>query len=377
MRVVIAPDSFKGSLGAAEVAAAIASGWRSVRPEDDLALFPQADGGEGTMDAVADAVPGATLHDAGLVTGPDGRPTPGSWLQLPDGTAVVELAQMSGLPLMRELDAMEATTRGLGEVIGQAVDAGATRLLVGLGGSASTDAGAGALRALGLELRDEFGDPVPDGGGHLRAVATVGASGLRPLPPITLLTDVTAPLLGPTGAAAVFAPQKGADAIQVVQLDDALEHFAEVLAVAGLAGDTTVPGTGAAGGTGFGFTAVCGARIEPGADALAKLTGLPAAIDGADVLLSGEGRFDDQSLTGKVVGQLLARAESAGVAAGVIAGSVNATTSAWTASLVELAGGVDAAMAEPGRWLQEAGAAAARHFGLRSDAAGPTSHAGG
>jgi glycerate kinase len=293
MRVMIAPDSFKGSLPASGVGAAIAAGWRSVRPDDELQLFPQADGGEGTLDAIADAVPGACRHHTGLVTGPDLRPTPGEWLELPDGTAVVELAQMSGLPLMQELDAMGATTRGLGEVIARAVDAGATRVVVGLGGSASTDGGAGALVALGLRLTDELGDPVPDGGGHLRAIASVDASGLRVLPQVTLLTDVTAPLLGPAGAAAVFAPQKGADTIQVVQLDDALAHFAEALAAVGRAGDPAAPGTGAAGGTGFGFSAVLGARIEPGADFLAELTGLDLAIADADVLLSGEGRFDD------------------------------------------------------------------------------------
>jgi glycerate 2-kinase len=274
---------------------------------------------------------------------------------------------MSGLPLMRELDAMEATTRGLGEVIARALDAGAARLVVGLGGSASTDGGAGALVALGLGLTDEFGDPVPDGGGHLRAIASVDVSGLRPLPEVTLLTDVTAPLLGPTGAAEVFAPQKGADAIQVVQLDDALAHFAERLAAAGKAGDPAAAGTGAAGGTAFGFAAVFGARLEPGADFLAELTGLDLAIADADVLLTGEGRFDAQSLGGKVVGQLLDRAARSGVVAGVIAGQVTATTDVWSASLVELAGSVEAAMAEPLRWLHDAGAAAARELGAVVD----------
>ena len=368
MRVIIAPDSFKGSLPATGVAAAIASGWRSVRPDDDLLLFPQADGGEGTLDAIADAVPGSKRHDVGAVTGPDLRPTPGEWLELPDGTAVVELAQMSGLPLMRELDAMEATTRGLGEVIAAALDAGATRFVVGLGGSASTDGGAGALVALGLRLTDEFGDRVPDGGGHLRAIASVDASTLRPIPELTLLTDVTAPLLGPSGAAAVFGPQKGADAIQVVQLDDALEHFVVIMTSAGLVGegiggDPTQAGAGAAGGTGYGLGAAFGARIESGADFLAELTGLDLAISDADVLLSGEGRFDDQSLTGKVVGQLLERAERSGVIAGVIAGQVTASSDVWTASLVDLAGSVEAALAEPLRWLHEAGARAARELG--------------
>lgn len=364
MRVIIAPDSFKGSLSATEVAAAIAAGWRSVRPDDVVQLFPQADGGEGTLDAIAGAVPGAIRHDAGLVTGPDLRRVPGEWLELPDGAAVVELAQMSGLPLMRELDAMEATTRGLGEVIAAALDAGATRLVIGLGGSASTDAGAGALVALGLVLLDEFGDSVPDGGGHLRAIATIDRSALRPAPEsVTLLTDVTAPLLGPTGAAQTFGPQKGADAIQVVQLDDALEHFATVLADTGLGGDPTAPGTGAAGGTGFGFSVAWGARIESGADFLVELTGLGLAIADADALLTGEGRFDDQSLTGKVVGQLLERAATSGVEAGVIAGQVTAKTDVWTASLLDLAGSVERAMAEPARWLTEAGARAARELG--------------
>ncbi|MBU1588354.1 MAG: glycerate kinase, partial [Actinobacteria bacterium] len=153
--VVIAPDSFKGSLSAREVAEAIAAGWRAVRPDDELVLVPQADGGEGTLDAVEASVPGAVRCSAGSVTGPDGRPTPGEWLQLPDGTAVVELAQPSGLPLMRELDALGATTRGLGQVIRAALEAGATSLVIGLGGSASTDAAAGALAELGLVLLDE------------------------------------------------------------------------------------------------------------------------------------------------------------------------------------------------------------------------------
>ncbi len=166
----------------------------------------------------------------------------------------------------------------------------------------------------------------------------------------------------------MFGPQKGADAIQVVQLDDALEHFATMLAGAGLVGegiggDPTQAGAGSAGGTGFGLSAAFGARIESGADFLAELTGLDLAIADADVLLSGEGRFDDQSLTGKVVGQLLERAERSGVIAGVIAGQVTTEADVWTASLVELAGSVEGALADPLRWLHEAGALAARALG--------------
>ncbi|MGX5681338.1 glycerate kinase [Schumannella luteola] len=352
--VVIAPDSFKGSLSARLVADAIAEGWASVRPDDALVLMPQADGGEGTLDAVEAAVPGARRRSAGLVTGPDGRPTPGEWLALPNGTAVVELAQSSGLPLMSELDPLGATTRGLGEVIRAALEDGATSLVIGLGGSASTDAAAGALSALGLLLLDEQGEPVPDGGRGLAEVLRVDRDDLvsAPVGGVTLLTDVTAPLTGPRGAAAVFGPQKGASPEQVAQLDRALAHLARILG-----GDPDAPGSGAAGGAGYGFSAAWGARIESGADYLAELSGLPSAIAGADLVLTGEGRFDDQSLGGKLVGQLIALAGAERV--GVIAGQVTATSDAWSVSLTDLAGSPQAAMADTAAWLREAGRRAA------------------
>jgi glycerate kinase len=363
--IVIAPDSFKGSLSARDVADAIAAGWRSVRPDDTLTLVPQADGGEGTLDAVEAAVPASVRRSAGLVTGPDGRPTPGEWLELPDGSAVIELAQSSGLPLMNALDPLGSTTRGLGEVVRAALDAGATSLVIGLGGSASTDGGSGALAALGLRLSDDAGLPLPEGGAALARLSSVDRGELLPAPPggVLLLSDVTAPLLGQTGAAAVFGPQKGAGPDDVALLDAALAVLAEHLG-----GDPTLPGTGAAGGTGYGFHAAWGARLESGADYLARLGGLDAAIDGADVLLLGEGRFDSQSLGGKIVGQLLQSAEAHGVRAGVIAGQVTTEASiggepVWTCALVDIAGSVEAAIAEPAHWLREAGAAAARHFG--------------
>ncbi len=356
-RVVIAPDSFKGCLPALTVARAIAEGWRTVRPDDELTLVPQADGGEGTLDAIEAAVPGAVRHTVGQVTGPDGHPTEGQWLELPDGVAAVELAQCCGLPLMRVPDAMRATTRGLGEVIRAALGAGATGLVIGLGGSASTDGAAGALAALGLVMTDEQGDLVADGGRGLRHIVAIdrGAFLTPPSGGVRLLTDVAAPLLGATGAAAVFGPQKGATAAQVAQLDAALSHFANLLG-----GDRTAPGTGAAGGAGFGFASAWGAQLTPGADYLAELAGLD--LSHADILLTGEGRFDDQSRTGKVVGQLLARAEVAGVLAAVIAGQVAAPAGVWTASLSALAGSVEAALADPTRWLSLAGAKAAREL---------------
>ncbi len=325
---MIAPDSFKGTLGAADVAGAIATGWRRVRPADQLVLLPQADGGEGTLDALQAALPDTVRHVVHNVTGPDGRAVDAAWLALPDGTAAVELALSSGLPLMHALDAMGATTRGLGEVIAAALDAGTTRLLIGLGGSASTDGGRGALEALGWPTAPR---PAPQGG-------------------VILLSDVTAPLLGTEGAAAVFGPQKGATAEQVVQLEQRLADFA-----AQLGGDPMAPGAGAAGGTGFGFMAAWGATATSGADYIAELTGMHSLSP--DVLITGEGRFDSQSLGGKVVGQQLARARARTV---VIAGALLATPPDLGYSLTELAGSADAAVGDTAHWVTEAAAAAAR-----------------
>ena len=339
LSVVIAPDSFKGTLPADEVAAAIAEGWRRERPDDELRLLPQADGGEGTLDAIAAALPAAVLHTLTDVTGPDGRSVTAQWLELPDGRAVVELASSSGLPLMAELDAMGATSRGLGEVIAAALDAGATGLLVGLGGSASTDGGLGALEALGLRIVNGALDT-----SALRAVPAGG---------VVLLSDVTAPLLGPTGAAAVFGPQKGADAAQITALDARLAGLVPVFG-----GDPEAPGAGAAGGTGYGLAAVWGATYASGADYLATLTGLDAALATADVLVTGEGSFDSQSLGGKVVGQQLAKARGRSV---VIAGRTSAAAPDLAFSLTELAGSSATAMSDTAHWVREAAALAAAH----------------
>ncbi len=354
LTVVIAPDSFKGSRSAREVAEDLAAGWRSVRPADQLVLLPQADGGEGTLDAVQASVPSAVRRSAGLVTGPDSQPRSGEWLSLPDGTAVVELAQMAGLPLMRVLDPLNATTRGLGEVIGDALDNGATRLVIGLGGSASTDGGTGALAALGMVFTDEHGDPVPDGGRSLHLITSVERVNLRPPPVdgVVLLVDVDVPL---NGAATVFAPQKGATQSQVGSLSHGLAQLALLLD-----GHPEQPGSGAAGGTAYGLATAWGATLESGADHIAQRSGLNAALARADIVITGEGRFDEQSGRGKVVGRLLAKAHHLGVIAGVIAGEVTHVPDCWSASLVKLAGSVDGALADPSRWLRHAGALAAR-----------------
>lgn len=360
LTVVIAPDTFKGSLAASEVAAALAEGWRSVRPDDALRLVPLADGGEGTLDAIAAAVPDAVARAAGTVRGPDGRPVPGRWVELPGRVGVVELAQMSGLPLMGALDPLGASTFGLGQVIRSALDSGMRLIIVGLGGSASTDGGSGALAALGLR-----GGALDAGGGALAQLIALDRSGLVARPPdgMILLTDVSAPLLGPRGAAAIFGPQKGATAGHVDVLEASLAHFADLLG-----GDPHQPGAGAAGGTAFGLAAAFGATIVPGADYLAGLTGVSGLIAEAAVLVTGEGSFDDTSTAGKLVGQLLRIAAVSATPVALIAGSIAAPVRAVTAAtaysteLVALAGSLEAALAEPARWLSAAGADAARHF---------------
>ncbi|HWM34614.1 MAG TPA: glycerate kinase [Pseudolysinimonas sp.] len=361
LRVVIAPDSFKGSAAAAAAAAAIAEGWREVRPDDEVLQIPQADGGEGTLDAVQAAVPGAMRHEL-EVTGPDGRPVRAGWLMLPDDTAVAEFAQSSGLPQMQTLDALGATSRGLGQVLAAALAAGARSLVIGLGGSATTDGAAGALQALGLSLRDAEGAELEPGGAALAGLASADASSLVPPPAggVRLLTDVTNPLLGTDGAAAVFGPQKGADPGQVEILDRALGVWAEVLG-----GDPRLPGAGAAGGAGFGFAAAWGAELVAGSAELARLSGLTAAAAGADVLITGEGRFDATSLGGKVVGHALGLAGAA-TRVVVIAGRVDSEPvlpdgrGAASVDLTALAGSPEAALGAPLTWLREAGMRAAR-----------------
>ena len=318
-----------------------------------------ADGGEGTAAAIAAATPGARWRDAGEVRGPDGRPVPGRWLELPDGTALVELAQVSGLPLMAEPDPLGASTAGLGMLLRRVVNTAApARIVVAVGGSASTDGGAGALAELGLAIRTDEGAPVRAGGAGLGVAAAVDSRGLvvPPAAGVTVLVDVTAPLLGPSGAAAVFAPQKGAGPGQVDVLETALKRWAALLG-----GDPGEPGAGAAGGTAYGLAAGWGARLTAGASWVAERAGLTAHIGWADVVLTGEGRVDATSRTGKVVGEILRRAsgKQRGVVAGGIEAGVLAEGEIWGVSLADLAGGTDASLADPLRWLHVAGERAA------------------
>ncbi len=376
LTVVIAPDSFKGSASARQVADAIAHGWAEIRPTDTLVLLPQADGGEGTIDALESAIPGSLRRSAGIVVGPDGGSVDGEWLDLPDGIAALELAASSGLTLLRTLDPMGSTTVGLGQVIAAALDAGAAGLVIGLGGSASTDGGAGALSALGLQLLDAAGDPLPLGGGALVRLDRLDRSALRAMPSggVRLLTDVDAPLLGRSGAATVFGPQKGADPAQIATLEAGLTEFALALG-----GDRDAPGCGAAGGTGFGFATALGASLESGADTVAALTGLTEALETADVVITGEGAFDATSFSGKVVGRMLDRVASMTVRRDirtvVVAGSIADEVSRSDRrgqrvrhgevelhSLSDIAGSAHIAIADPLPALREAGRRAARRM---------------
>ncbi len=352
MRVVVAPDSFKGSISAAGAAAAIASGWRRVRPLDEVRELPLADGGEGTLAVLAAAVPGARWHHAG-VSGPGEEQIEAAWLEMPGNVAVVELATAAGLPQLPELRPLTAHTYGVGELIAGALDSGAAQVVIALGGSASTDGGTGALAALGARFLDDSGAELPRGGGPLARLASADLSGLRPPPDggVRCLTDVRAPLLGPAGAAAVFGPQKGASPADVTVLESGLARLAALLG-----GDPGQPGAGAAGGCGYGLAAGWGARLVPGAAELALIAGLPAAVASADLVITGEGQYDATSETGKVVGAVRAIARGAPVA--LVAGRVAAAPppGVRTVELATLAEGSQAAIAEAARWLAEAGA---------------------
>lgn len=320
MRIVIAPDKFKGSLSAPEVAARVAAGARRVDPSIEIDAIPVADGGEGTLDA---ALAAGFAERTARVAGPLGEPVDAAFAVRGD-EAVVEMARASGLDLVApgERDASRATSLGTGQLIAAALDAGARRIVLGIGGSASTDGGAGVLQGLGARLLDASGMQLPAGGAALAALDRIELDGLDPRladVEIVLASDVDNPLLGPYGAAAVFAPQKGADAADVPGLDAALARFVAVLAEhdavlavpAGTAAER--PGAGAAGGVGFAALAVLGAGRRPGIDVVLEFTGLEARLAGADAVITGEGSLDAQSLMGKTPIGVARAAKRAGV----------------------------------------------------------------
>ena len=365
MRIVFSPDSLKGSATAAEAARALAEGWQSIRPGDHLTIVPMADGGEGTVDAVAAALPHCELRST-RVRGPDGSIVDAAWLHFVDGagrrTALVELAEASGLLLLSEPAPLTAHTLGLGEVMRAALDSGVERLLIAVGGSCSTDGGAGALHALGATLVDEHGAHVPLGNAGLHALdhADLNTAVSPPSGGAVVLTDVDNPLLGSRGAVAVFGAQKGIDDAMAPDAERALERFAAAL-VAGprRASGVVSPsaaGAGAAGGVGFGLLS-WGAELAAGAREIAETIGLPTAIADADLVITGEGRFDGQSAGGKAPVEVARLAAAAGVPCALVAGAIDAPTRQFSnaVSLTELAGSVDAAMSDPLQWLRNAG----------------------
>lgn len=353
VRVLIAPDSFKGSVTAARAAEALRLGWLDVRPDDDVVALPMADGGEGTLEAIESSSPRAQRLSC-LVDGPGG-PTSAPWLLLPDGTAVVELAAVCGLPLWPSPDPMGAHTLALGQVLATVTrHAGVERVVVAVGGSASTEGGTGALTALGASFLLEDGNPIPLGSSGLPDLAAVDLAHLRPPPTggLEVLTDVTAPLLGPDGAAAQFGPQKGASATQVADLERGLARLAHVLG-----GHPDRPGAGAAGGTAYGLATLWGAELASGSARVADLVGLDDALATTDLVITGEGRLDAQSFLGKVVGEVTARAARHGVESKLCVGVADADVASGRScvQLVDLAGSTTAALDRPEHWLRLAG----------------------
>ena len=348
-RVLIAPDSFKGSASSVEVTRAIAQGWKSVRPLDELIQIPFADGGEGSLSAIETARP-----DALRIYCPE--ITPGAyWLLINGSTAVVALAQTSGLTLLPVFDPLGAHTFAFGQVLAAAAqDSRVQRIYCALGGSASTDAGVGALIALGVQFLDSDGESINLGGGELSRIRSIDKNAMitPPHDGVTLLVDVDSPLLGGRGAAATYSPQKGATAAQILELEDALKSFANLTAY------PDAPGLGAAGGTAFGLCALWDANLQSGAEVIAQLSGLQAALEQADLVITGEGRLDGQSFQGKVVGYLSHLAGQASVPIAYCVGSIEGefpSSAAGGVSLSEIAGSSALAMENPEKYLIEAG----------------------
>lgn len=360
MRVLVAPDKFRGTLTARQAAEAVAVGWRRRRPNDALELVPMADGGEGTMEALVDPLGGRVERMP--VTGPLGDPVDASFGVAEEaGTGarttggpigIVEMASASGLALLpgSRRDPLRATTRGTGELMAAAIDAGVEQLVVCIGGSATNDGGVGMASALGARFLDARGQPIPEGGGALADLATIDLGGMDPrLAHVTVVgaCDVDNPLTGPMGASVVYGPQKGATPDDVARLDRALGRLAAVVERdLGIAlGEE--PGAGAAGGLGFGLLAFCGARLRPGVTVVMDAVGLAERIERADLVITGEGSLDAQSLHGKTPAGVLEACRLADVPAAIVCGRASIDVPGVpVVSLVELVGeraAVDAA----------------------------------
>ena len=359
MRVLLAPDCFGGTLSAGQAAEALAAGWRAARPADELSLLPLSDGGPGFLDCL----PGE--RHLAVVQGPLGEPVPAAFL-LDGDTAWVESAQACGLHLTDRRDPTTTTTYGVGELVRAAAALGARRVVVGLGGSATNDGGAGLLTALGVRVLDATGADVAAGG-----LALARATGLAGSPApdgvaLVAATDVDAPLLGPDGATTQFGPQKGATPGQVRDLEAALVNWADLLEDHLAVDVRDLPGAGAAGGLGFALLALGATRV-PGLQLVADAVGLAAAVARVDLVVTGEGAFDASSLRGKVVAGVAAAAQQEAVPCLVVAGRVEvghrqaaAAGVEATYDLTELTG--RRALADPAGALQEVAVRVARQW---------------
>jgi glycerate kinase len=343
MKIIVAPDSFKGNMSAGEVCAAIEEGILRTDPLAEVIKLPLADGGEGTARALTEAARGRFVEAA--VTGPLGESVTAVFGLIHGGkTAVLDLASASGIELVprEQLNPLKATTCGTGELIAAALDTGARELIIGIGGSATNDGGMGMLAALGFRLLDKAGRPIEVGGKNsagspagsienLTKAAMFDSSGADPRlkeTAITVACDVTNPLLGPQGASAVFGPQKGADSEMVKTLDTCLTKLGQCWMEAGLAEDLEHPGDGAAGGTGAALRICLGAKIESGAMLVMKHAGFFEKIAGADLVITGEGMTDSQTAGGKLCSVAAREGRKAGVPAALLSGGLGGEPSA-------------------------------------------------
>jgi glycerate 2-kinase len=326
MRIVVAPQALKGSLSAAETGEAIAEGARLVYPDATILVVPVADGGEGTTQALVDATGGQLLERE--VIGPLGRPVRAFFGLLNQGqSAVIEMAAAAGLPLLsaEERDPRVATTRGVGTLILAALDEGCTHFIIGLGGSATNDGGAGMAQALGTRFLDAEGNELPPGGAALSRLARIVPTGLDARLQncrFEVACDVTNPLCGPTGASAVYGPQKGASPALVAELDAALDHYALIVERDLGRAVRDLPGAGAAGGLGAGMLAFLNARLRPGAQIVLEAVGLEELMRGADLVITAEGRLDSQTAYGKTIGAVAALAKQYALPVLAIAGGL-------------------------------------------------------
>ena len=388
LRIVVAPDSFGGALDSVAVAAAISAGWSSVRPDDEILRRPMADGGEGTLAAVADALGEAAERRTTATTDALGREVHADWLLLDGGRgAFVEMAAASGLARLEQAEltpesARRASTRGTGDLVRAALDEGVDRVTIGLGGSATTDGGSGLLRALGARLLGSSGHDLPEGGAALAALDRIEVSGLDPrLADVQLVvaSDVTNPLCGPRGAAATYGPQKGADPTAVDELDAALANYGRAIerATGRLVAD--LPGAGAAGGTTAGLLGFTRAAVRPGVEVVAELVGLAEALESADLVITGEGRADEQTLHGKTAMGVAALAKPRQTSVVLLCGALGAGAEALDAAtalslvqpIIDRPMDLASAMGDTEQLLRAAAARLARSVGIGLELARP------